>query len=102
MVNGGVNGSTAGLLVLFVVALVPLLPTEVTILGMGVAAAQGGTSLALVIAVASAGCVLSDQALYALGRFGGRAVLTRLSRRRRFAAAATGCPAGRCTPGRYW
>ena len=86
MVNGGVNGSTAGLLVLFVVALVPLLPTEVTILGMGVAAAQGGTSLALVIAVASAGCVLSDQALYALGRFGGRAVLTRLSRRRRFAA----------------
>jgi hypothetical protein len=34
-----VNGSTAGLLVLFVVSLVPLLPTEVTILGMGIAAA---------------------------------------------------------------
>lgn len=71
---------------LFVVALVPLLPTEVTILGMGVAAAQGGTPLALVIAVASAGCLVSDQVLYALGRFGGRAALNRLSRRRKFAA----------------
>jgi membrane protein DedA with SNARE-associated domain len=81
-----VNGSTAGLLVLFVVALVPLLPTEVTILGMGIAAAQGGTSLALVIAVASAGCLASDQALYALGRFGGRAALDRLSRRKKIAA----------------
>lgn len=80
------DGSTAGLLVLFVVALVPLLPTEVTLIGMGIAAAQGGTSLALVIAVASAGCLLSDQVLYALGRSGGRAALERLSRKRRFAA----------------
>jgi membrane protein DedA with SNARE-associated domain len=81
-----VDATTAGLLVLFVVSLVPLLPTEVTLLGMGVAAAQGGTSLALVIAVASAGCLASDQALYALGRFGGRAALNRLSRRRKIAA----------------
>jgi membrane protein DedA with SNARE-associated domain len=71
---------------LFVVSLVPLLPTEVTILGMGIAAAQGGTSLALVIAVASAGCLVSDQALYALGRFGGRAALNRLTRRPKVAA----------------
>jgi hypothetical protein len=35
-VDGGVDGSTAGLLVLFVVSLVPLLPSEVTILGMGI------------------------------------------------------------------
>ena len=71
---------------LFVVSLVPLLPTEVTILGMGIEAAQGGTSLALVIAVASAGCLASDQALYALGRSGGRAALDRLSRRKKIAA----------------
>ncbi|WP_439384374.1 DedA family protein [Amycolatopsis lexingtonensis] len=80
------DGSTTGLVLLFVVSLVPLLPTEVTLLGMGIAAAQGGTSLALVIAVASAGCLASDQALYALGRFGGRAALDRLGRRKKIAA----------------
>ncbi|HWD06712.1 MAG TPA: VTT domain-containing protein [Amycolatopsis sp.] len=78
--------TTAGLLVLFVVSLVPLLPTEVTILGMGVAAAQGGTSLALVITVAIAGCLVSDQMLYALGRFGGARVLERLCRHPKAAA----------------
>ncbi|MFI5584683.1 DedA family protein [Amycolatopsis sp. NPDC051758] len=80
------DATTAGLLVLFVVSLVPLLPTEVTLLGMGIAAAQGGTSLALVITVASAGCLVSDQVLYVLGRFGGRAALDRLSRRKKIAA----------------
>ncbi|MFF4595365.1 DedA family protein [Amycolatopsis sp. NPDC001319] len=80
------DATTAGLVVLFVVSLVPLLPTEVTILGMGIAAAQGGTSLAVVIAVATAGCLVGDQALYALGRFGGARVLERLSRRRKMAA----------------
>ncbi|MEU4671261.1 DedA family protein [Amycolatopsis sp. NPDC023774] len=80
------DATTAGLVVLFVVSLVPLLPTEVTILGMGIAAAQGGTSLAVVIAVATAGCLVSDQALYALGRFGGARVLALLSRRRKMAA----------------
>lgn len=71
---------------LFVVSLVPLLPTEVTILGMGIAAAQGGTPLALVISVATVGCLVSDQALYALGRFGGARVLERLGRRGKMAA----------------
>jgi len=80
------NATTAGLVLLFVVSLVPLLPTEVTLLGMGIAAAQHGTPLAVVIAVASAGCLLSDQALYALGRFGGARVLSRLTRRRKLAA----------------
>ncbi|MFE0021761.1 DedA family protein [Amycolatopsis sp. NPDC059021] len=80
------NGSTTGLLVLFVVSLVPLLPTEVTIIGMAVAAARGGPPLALVIGVAAAGCLVSDQVLYLLGRSGGQALLARLSRRRRFAA----------------
>jgi membrane protein DedA with SNARE-associated domain len=76
-----VNGSTAALLVLFVVALVPLLPTEVTLLGMGVAAAQHEISLLSVIVVAVVGCVLSDQSLYAVGRFGGLHVLTRMRER---------------------
>ncbi|MFI5607192.1 DedA family protein [Amycolatopsis sp. NPDC051903] len=80
------DATTAGLVVLFVVSLVPMLPTEVTILGMGIAAAQGGTSLAVVIAVATAGCLLSDQVLYALGRFGGARMLERLGRRRKMAA----------------
>ncbi|MBN9746514.1 hypothetical protein DMP23_36450 [Amycolatopsis sp. A1MSW2902] len=83
------DATTAGLVVLFVVSLVPVLPTEVTLLGMGVAAAQHGTSLAVVIAVASFGCLLSDQALYALGRFGGARVLARLGRRRKLAAGLT-------------
>ena len=80
------DATTAGLMVLFVVSLVPLLPTEVTILGMGIAAAQGGTSLAAVIAVGSAGCLVSDQALYALGRYGGSRVLERIGRRPKLAA----------------
>jgi membrane protein DedA with SNARE-associated domain len=81
-----VDATTTGLVVLFVVSMVPLLPTEVTILGMGIAAAQGGTSLAAVIAVASAGCLASDQVLYALGRYGGSRVLERIGRRRKLAA----------------
>ncbi|GAA4539541.1 hypothetical protein GCM10023192_42940 [Amycolatopsis samaneae] len=71
---------------LFVVSLVPLLPTEMTIIGMAVTAARGGPSLALVIGVAAVGCVASDQALYLLGRSGGQALLARLARRRRIAA----------------
>jgi membrane protein DedA with SNARE-associated domain len=81
-----VDATTAGLVVLFVVSLVPLLPTEVTILGMGIAAAQGGTSLTAVIAVAIAGSLASDQALYALGRYGGSRVLERIGRHRKLAA----------------
>jgi membrane protein DedA with SNARE-associated domain len=84
-----VNASTAALLVLFVVSLVPILPTEVTLIGMGIAAAQGGASLPTVIAVASVGCLLSDQGLYALGRFGGPQVLGRLRRRQGIDAGIT-------------
>jgi membrane protein DedA with SNARE-associated domain len=75
------NGSTAALAVLFVIALVPLLPTEFTLLGMGVAAAEQETTLLPVIAVAAVGCVLSDHILYAVGRFGGPHVLTKLRKR---------------------
>lgn len=71
---------------LFVVSLVPVLPTEAVLIGMGIAAAQGGTPLAAVIAVAATGCLISDQALYALGRYGGSRVLERISHRRKLAA----------------
>jgi membrane protein DedA with SNARE-associated domain len=81
-----VDATTAGLVVLFVVSLVPVLPTEAVLIGMGIAAAQGGTSLAAVIAVAATGCLISDQALYALGRYGGSRVLERISHRRKLAA----------------
>ena len=75
------NGTTAALLVLFVVALVPLLPTEVALIGMGVAAAQNETALLPVIAVAAVGCLVSDVVLYGLGWASGPRVLTKLRRR---------------------
>jgi membrane protein DedA with SNARE-associated domain len=75
------NGTTAALLVLFVVALVPLLPTEVALIGMGVTAAQNETALLPVIAVAAVGCLVSDLALYGLGWSGGPRMLTRMRRR---------------------
>jgi membrane protein DedA with SNARE-associated domain len=79
-VDRDMNLSTTELLVLFVVALVPLLPTEVTLIGMGVASAQSDTSLLPVILVAAAGCLVSDMALYTLGRSGG-GMLARLRKR---------------------
>lgn len=75
------NLSTTELLVLFVVALVPLLPTEVTLIGMGVASAQNDSTLVPVILVAAAGCLVSDLVLYTLGRSGGSGMLTKLRRR---------------------
>jgi membrane protein DedA with SNARE-associated domain len=75
------NLSTTELLVLFVVALVPLLPTEVTLIGLGVASSQHDTTLLPVILVAAAGCVVSDVVLYTLGRSGGSGMLAKLRRR---------------------
>ncbi|GAA1978527.1 hypothetical protein GCM10009754_63220 [Amycolatopsis minnesotensis] len=80
--------SVTGLLVLLGITMVPFLPSDVTIIGMAVAAAQGdGPSLALVIAAGTVGGLVSDQLLYLAGRTGGRVLVARLSRRRRFAAA---------------
>jgi membrane protein DedA with SNARE-associated domain len=73
---------TAGMLALFVIALVPLLPTEVALIGMGVAAAQQEWSLVPVVLVAAVGCLLSDQFLYTLARRGGPSVVDRLGNRR--------------------
>jgi membrane protein DedA with SNARE-associated domain len=78
------NGSTTALVVLFIVAVVPMLPTEVTLIGMGVEAAQYETTLLPVIAVAAVGCALSDQVLYAVGSFGGRQVASTLRKRQSF------------------
>ncbi|OQO93242.1 hypothetical protein B1813_12360 [Saccharomonospora piscinae] len=69
------------LLLLFAVAVVPLVPTEVVLIGMGVAAADGGRSLVPVVAVAAVGCLISDYLLYTLGRRGGARLLDRLRSR---------------------
>jgi membrane protein DedA with SNARE-associated domain len=56
------------LLTAFVVALVPFLPTEPVLVGLGVLAATGEASLPAIIAVAAIGCALSDHMLYAVTR----------------------------------
>ncbi|PXY31253.1 DedA family protein [Prauserella muralis] len=74
--------STVSLLALFAISVVPLAPTELTLIGMGMLAAQQGGSLAPVILVATAGCLLCDAGLYLLGRYGGGSwVLDRVRRR---------------------
>ncbi|WP_197321804.1 DedA family protein [Saccharomonospora sp. NB11] len=70
------------LLILFAVSVVPLIPTEVALIGMGVAAAHGGDPFLLVVAVAVAGCLISDLGLYLVGRLGGARLLDRLRTRR--------------------
>ena len=67
--------------VLFVVAVVPLAPTEAVLIGYGVLAASGELSLTAVIAVAAAGCAVSDLVNFAVGRAVGMKALTRLGRR---------------------
>ncbi|TKG69964.1 DedA family protein [Prauserella endophytica] len=74
--------STLSLLALFVIAAVPLAPTEVTLIGMGVVAAAKDGPIAPTILVASAGCLLCDYLLYVTGRRGGSRALARVRRRR--------------------
>lgn len=69
------------LLLLFAVAVVPLVPTEIALIGMGVAAANGGDPFPLVLAVAAAGCLICDIGLYLVGRVGGAHLLDRLRAR---------------------
>ncbi|CCH27582.1 DedA family protein [Actinosynnema sp. NPDC047251] len=69
------------LLLLFVVAAVPLLPTEAVLIGSGVLVASGELSLLAVIPVATAGCFLADLVNYALGRGAGSRAVERVSRR---------------------
>ncbi|MBK1785038.1 DedA family protein [Prauserella cavernicola] len=74
--------STLSLLALFLIAAVPLAPTEVTLVGMGVVAATTDGPVAPIILVASAGCLLCDYLLYVVGRRGGPLALDRVRRRR--------------------
>ena len=60
-------------LVAYLDALIPLVPSETTVITAGVVAANGDLSLALVIAAAAAGAFLGDNSAYLVGsRFGGR------------------------------
>ncbi|MER5261469.1 VTT domain-containing protein [Actinosynnema sp. NPDC002837] len=67
--------------VLFVVAVVPLAPTEAVLIGYGVLAASGELSLTAVIAVAALGCTLSDFVNFGVGRGVGLRALERVGRR---------------------
>lgn len=69
------------LVVLFVVAVVPMAPTEAVLIGCGVPAASGDLPLPAVIAVAALGCTLSDLVDFAVGRGVGGRALTRFGRR---------------------
>lgn len=69
------------LVVLFLVAVVPLAPTEAVLIGCGVLAASGDLPLAAVIGVAALGCTLSDLVNFTIGRSVGMRALTRFSRR---------------------
>jgi membrane-associated protein len=76
-----VSPTLAALITLFVVALVPLAPTEPVLVGMGVLAASGRLPLPLVIVVAAVACSMSDHLLYVFGRVAGARALTRFVRR---------------------
>ncbi|EIF00877.1 DedA family protein [Saccharomonospora glauca] len=76
------------LLLLFAVAVVPLVPTELALITMGVTAANGGDPLPLVVLVAAVGCLLCDVGLYAVGWFGGARLVDRLRARPSVAACA--------------
>ncbi len=74
------NAAIASLLVLFVVAVVPLAPTEAVLIGYGVLAAAGELPLGWVIVVAAVGCVLADFLNFRIGRGLGMRALTRFNR----------------------
>jgi membrane-associated protein len=76
-----VSAALTAMITLFVVALVPLAPTEPVLIGMGVLAASGTVPLPIVIAVSTVACSMSDHLLYAFGRLAGVRALARFGRR---------------------
>ncbi|WNV91658.1 DedA family protein [Umezawaea sp. Da 62-37] len=74
------NAATASLLVLFLVAVVPLAPTEAVLIGYGVLAASGELPLVWVIVVAAVGCTLADFVNFGIGRGLGMRALRRFNR----------------------
>jgi membrane protein DedA with SNARE-associated domain len=65
---------------LFLAGLIPLVPTEPVLVGMGVLAATGQVPLPVVILVATVSCSMSDHLLYAFGRFAGARALSRFAK----------------------
>jgi membrane protein DedA with SNARE-associated domain len=80
-VVGDVSTVLTAMITLFLVALVPLAPTEPVLVGMGVLAASGVVPLPLVIAVSAVACSMSDHLLYAFGRLAGARAVARFGRR---------------------
>ena len=64
-------------LVAYLDALIPLVPSETTVITAGVVAANGDLSLSLVIATAATGAFLGDNSAYLIGRRFGRRVTDR-------------------------
>jgi membrane protein DedA with SNARE-associated domain len=83
-----VSTAETALLSLFIAALIPLVPTEPVLVGMGVLAASGKVGLLPVIAVAAVACSISDHLLYGFGRFTGGRMLARLNGKPSVGAAA--------------
>jgi membrane protein DedA with SNARE-associated domain len=74
------TAATTSLLVLFLVAVVPLAPTEAVLIGYGVLAAAGELPLGWVIVVAALGCALSDVINFGVGRGLGMRALQRFNK----------------------
>jgi membrane protein DedA with SNARE-associated domain len=76
---------------MFVVGLVPLMPTEPVLVGMGVLAASSTSHLSLVavIAVSAVACSMSDHLLYGFGRVAGVRALDWLAGKRPAVTAAS-------------
>lgn len=72
----------AALITAFVAAVLPVTPTEPTLVGLGALAAFTHVSPLTVILVGGLGCSVSDHLLYAGGRWGGHRILGWLSRGR--------------------
>ncbi|SDH24988.1 membrane protein DedA, SNARE-associated domain [Lentzea fradiae] len=72
--------TAASLVVLFLVAVVPLAPTEVVLIGAGVLAAAGEVPLYLVVLIAAAGCLASDLINFSAGRRLGMKALAKVNR----------------------
>lgn len=74
------SATAASLAVLFLVAAVPLAPTEAVLIGAGVLAASGDLPLPAVIATAAAGCLVADLVNFHLGRKMGMRALQKLNK----------------------
>jgi len=77
----GVSLTELSLVTMFVVAVVPLVPTEAILTSFAVLVATSHGDPVPLLVVSAIGCCISDHILYGFGRFGGARVLDRVSRR---------------------